>query len=91
MSPQRDKIAFIGATGVEAQIYLMDIDGTNQRQLTTIPISGYNNFELDFCFSPDGAQILYMNNSRLYTINIDGTGLRYVAEAPSEFTFTECD
>jgi len=91
MSPQRDKIAFIGATGVEAQIYLMNRDGTNQRQLTTIPVSGYNNFELDFCFSPDGSRILYMNNSRLYTIQIDGTGLQYIAEAPSGFTFTECD
>lgn len=91
MSPQRDKIAFIGATGTEAQIYLMDRDGTNQRQLTTIPISGYNNFQLNFSFSPDGSKILYMNNSRLYSLNIDGTGLQYVAEAPAGFTFTECD
>ncbi|MEO1628187.1 MAG: hypothetical protein AAFV25_23765 [Bacteroidota bacterium] len=91
MSPNRQRIAYISNEGVEPQIYLMDRDGGNKQQLTTVPVAGFNNLELDYCWSPDGTQILYMNNSRLFRINTDGTGLEVVASAPSGFTFSECD
>ncbi len=91
MNPARDKIAYISNIGIESHIFIMDRDGSNAEQITTLPISGYNNFELDFCWSPDGAKLMYMNNNRLYTINIDGTALSLFAEAPAGHTFTECD
>lgn len=91
MSPNREKIAYISNAGIEPQLYLMNRDGSDQKQLTTLPISGFNNLELDFCWSPDGTELLYMNNSRLFRIRTDGTGLKQLATAPSGFNFTECD
>lgn len=91
MNWQRTKIAFISDAGIEPQIYIMNRDGSDIQQVTTIPISGVNNLELDFCWSPDGTQILYMNNASLYQINIDGSGFNLFADAPPGFYFTECD
>lgn len=91
MSPNRDQIAYISNIGIEPQIYIMNRDGTDPYQLTTISIAGVNNFELDFAWSPNGNQLLYMNNANLYKINKDGSGLTQIAETPSGLTFTECD
>jgi len=91
MNFQRTKIAFISDTGIEPQIYIMNRDGSDVQQVTSIAISGVNNLELDFCWSPDGTQLLYMNNANLYRINIDGSGLTQFAVAPSGFSFVECD
>ncbi len=91
MSPNRDKIAFISNAGIDLHIYVMNRDGSNITQVTTLPISGLNSFELDFSWSPDGTQILYMRNSILNVINTDGTGLSVLTEAPPGTTFVECD
>ena len=91
MNRQRTKIAFISDAGIEPQIYIMNRDGSDIQQVTTVPISGINNLELDFCWSPDGTQLLYMNNANLYRINVDGSGFNLFAEAPPGFYFSECD
>ncbi len=91
MSPLRDKVAYISNQGVEPQLYISNRDGSAAEQLTTISIAGYNNLELDFCWSPDGSQLVYMSNTRLYLINRDGTGLSQIGTAPIGWTFTECD
>ena len=91
MNRQRTKIAFISDAGIEPQIYIMNRDGSDIQQVTTVPISGINKLELDFCWSPDGTQLLYMNNANLYRINLDGSGFNLFAEAPPGFYFTECD
>lgn len=91
MSPNRDKIAFISNLGIDLHIYTMNRDGSDITQVTNLPISGLNSFELDFSWSPDGTQILYMRNSILNVINVDGTGLSVITEAPPGTTFVECD
>ena len=91
MNPNRTQIAYISNIGIEPQIFIMNRDGTDPFQVTTIPIAGINNLELDFAWSPNGTQLLYMNNAYLYKINKDGSGLTQIAEAPSGLTFTECD
>lgn len=91
MNPQRNKIAFISNAGIESHLYTMNRDGSEVQQITAIPISGGNPLELDYCWSPDGAQLLYMNSNKLYAINQDGTGLRLVATAPAGFDYTTCD
>lgn len=91
MNPSRSRIAFISNAGIEPQIYTMKRDGSDIQQVTNIPISGANPLDLDFCWSPDGTRLLYMVDSRLYTINQDGTGLNLFADAPFGFTFAECD
>lgn len=92
MSPDRSKIAFISNIGIDAQIFIMDRDGSDVQQVTTnIPIAGFNNFDLDFAWSPNSTQLLYMHLNRLYRINIDGSGLTLLAQAPPNHTFSECD
>jgi len=91
MNPERTKIAYISNQDIESYIYVMDRDGSNSVKVSPIPIAGFNNLELDFCWSPNGSRIMFMNNAELYTINIDGTGLDLFATAPAGFTFTSCD
>ncbi len=92
ISPNREQIAFLSNKGIDTHIFVMNRDGSNLRQVTTeLPIRGYNNMELDFSWSPDGTQLLYMNNANLFRIRPDGTGLNHVAEAPQGFTFSEVD
>ncbi|MEM6316505.1 MAG: carboxypeptidase regulatory-like domain-containing protein [Bacteroidota bacterium] len=92
ISPDRQKIAFIGNSGIEPHLFVMNRDGSNLRQVTReVSIDGFNNFDLDFAWSPGSDQLLYMNNTMLYAINVNGTGLRAVAQAPDGYTFSEVD
>ena len=92
ISPNREQIAFLSNQGIDTHIFVMNRDGSNLRQATRdLPIRGYNNMEIDFSWSPDGTELLYMNNANLFRIRPDGTGLNHVAEAPQGFTFSEVD
>ena len=91
MNPQRTRIAFISNRDIQPQLYVMNRDGSDVQQVTTVPISGAKLTELDFCWSPDGTRLLYMANSSLYLINVDGTGFARFAQAPVNFTFAEVD
>jgi TolB protein len=91
ISPNRNKIAFIDGQGIDLQIYIMDKDGSNIKKVSSIPISGFSPSELDYTWAPDGNTILYMNNRKLFLVNIDGSNTRTFSDAPSGFTFTEVD
>lgn len=90
-SPNRQQIAFISNVNTELQLYVMNADGTNIRQATTVPIAGLYPTDLSFSWSPDGTQLLYPSNDRLYTVRTDGTGLRVVSQAASGRIFAGCD
>ena len=91
VSPNRRQIAFISNTDTELQLYLMNMDGSNRQQVTSVPIAGLSAADLSFCWSPDGTQLLYPSNDRLYTVRTDGTGLRTVALASSGRIWAGCD
>ncbi|RMG83039.1 MAG: hypothetical protein D6714_10460 [Bacteroidetes bacterium] len=92
MSPDRAKIAFISNVGIEAQLFVMNRDGSDVQQVTSgVSVAGFNNFELDYAWSPNSTQLLYMHLHKLYRINLDGSGLQLVAQAPPNYTFSECD
>ena len=92
ISPDRQKIAFISNRSVEPHLFVMDRDGSNVTQVTKeVPIGGFSNFDLDFAWSPVSSQLLYMNNTKLYRINTDGTALFEIAQAPEGYTFSEVD
>lgn len=55
-----------------------------------IPVDGKDKFQLDFCWSPDGTKILFMNEEKLYRINLDGSGFEVFAELAGE-EFVEVD
>jgi Tol biopolymer transport system component len=91
VSPNRQKIAFISNTDTELQLYLMNLDGSGRQQVTSVPIAGLSAADLSFCWSPDGTQLLYPSNDRLYVVRTDGTGLRAVAQASSGRVWAGCD
>ena len=91
MSPQRDKIAFLSNDGLETHIYIMNRNGTEKEKVTSIPVNGSNSLELDFTWSPNGFELLYMNGNKLYTVNRNGTGTELFAEGPNGFTYVEVD
>jgi TolB protein len=63
------------------EIFVMNADGTNQRQITTLGGANFAPF-----FTPDGKRIIFSSNHKsprsrnfdLYLVNLDGTGLEQV-------------
>jgi Tol biopolymer transport system component len=74
-------VAFAGnseptATPVGRHIYVVKVDRTGQRQLTTGP-----SFDANPSFSPNGKQVVFdrhagSGKTHVFVINVDGTGLR---------------
>ena len=91
VSPNGREIAFISNATTDLHLFVMNRDGTNLRQVTNIPIAGVAPTDLSFCWSPDGTQLLYPANNKLYAIQTNGTGLRVVAQIPAEVFFSGCD
>ncbi len=91
VSPNRQQIAYISNVDTELHLYVMNTDGSNQRRVTTVPLSGLSATDLSFSWSPDGTQLLYPSNNRLYAVRTDGTGLRTVLQASAGRVFAGCD
>lgn len=91
VSPNGQRIAFISNADTDVQLYTMNLDGSNRQRVTTVPISGLSALDLTFCWSPDGTQLLYPANDRLYAIRTDGVGLRTVALASYGRIWAGCD
>ena len=91
VSPNKQLIAYISNVNTNPQLFIMNSDGSNKRQVTTVPIAGLYQTDLSFTWSPDGTQLVYPNNDRLFAIRTDGTGLRVVSQAPSGRIFAGCD
>lgn len=91
-SPQGDKVAFLSFEDFAVHLFMMDPDGANVKKITSgVPVGGYDNFELDFTWTPNGSALLYMYYDRLYRINRDGSGLTQIATAPSGRVWVEVD
>ena len=91
LSPLRDIVAYtLNATG-QYQLYTMNRDGSNQRQITALSVEGYSNAGVGYRWSPDGSQLIYAHYDQLYRINRDGSGLTLLATAPTGRHFRECD
>jgi TolB protein len=91
LSPTRDLIAYSSNASGQFQLYTMNRDGSNQRQITTLAVEGYSNAGIGYRWSPDGSQLIYAHYDQLYRINRDGTGLVLLATAPAGRHFRECD
>lgn len=74
-SPDGSRIAFVSATSGNAEIYVMNADGTNPTRLTTDPqIDG------DPVFTPDGQSIVFHSTrtagrQQVWAMSLEGTGL----------------
>jgi len=91
LSPLRDQMAFLANVGIETHLFTIDRNGDDLTQVTTLPVTAFDNYELDYSWSPDGAEFVYMNQNRLYKINKDGSGLVELAQAAIGWTFVEAD
>lgn len=70
-----NKIAFLRTVGGNSHIFLMNSDGSNEEQVTSIvPVNGFRLDEIDFCWAQNGSKIYYPNFDKLYQINPDGSG-----------------
>ncbi|RSK33983.1 carboxypeptidase regulatory-like domain-containing protein [Hymenobacter metallilatus] len=91
LSPNRDRVAYTSNATGQFQIYTMNRDGSDSRQVTLLPVDGYFNMGIGYRWSPDGSQLIYSSYNKLYRINRDGTGLALLATAPADRHFRECD
>ncbi len=89
-NPKHNKIAFTSSSNVEPQIYIMNPDGSGIFQVTSTGVTGYGNYGIGYSWAPDGYNILYSHNDKLYRIGSDGANLTLIATAPSGRNFREC-
>lgn len=75
VSGENGKIAFVSGRDGNAEIYLMNADGSNPVNLTNHPASDF-----DPNWSPDGRQIVFVSNrdgsNAIYLMNADGSDQR---------------
>jgi TolB protein len=75
------KIAFVGTSGRNSDVYVMNADGSGQRRLTrnaTGPV-----------WSPDGRKIAFASgNGEIYVMNADGSGQRSLTRNQPGFVFS---
>lgn len=71
-------IAFLRTVDGNNQIFTANRDGSNVKQVTTFPVTGFNMKELDFSWNTSGSQLIYPSFDKLYKINKDGSGLTLV-------------
>ncbi|MFQ5900533.1 MAG: TolB family protein [Thermodesulfobacteriota bacterium] len=95
-SPDGKHIVFSSKTGKFQNIWIMDSDGSNRRQLTFDTGKEYLDFipEGDYTtdvspiFTPDGDRVIFASNREtitwdIWSIDIDGTDLRRLTKADS--------
>jgi hypothetical protein len=70
-SPDGKRIAFMSERDGGRAIYIMGADGSEPRRLTELVGFGFAND-----WSPDGQQIAFCSNADIFTVNLDGSGLR---------------
>jgi TolB protein len=81
-SPDGRKLAFVSERDGNAEIYVMNADGSEQENLTRQPSSDSHP-----SWSPDGGKLAFVSrrdgNSEIYVMNADGSGLRNLTRTPS--------
>ena len=85
--PYGNKIAYASHHNLEPHIYTIDKDGANRKKITFMPVSGYFNHGIGFCWSSNGSYLYYPHNDILYRVNNDGTGTTQIANAPEGRNF----
>lgn len=89
---QSKKIAFIGTTNSQNDIYTMNLDGSEVKKITgSVPIAGFNSDYIGFSWNASGNELIYPNFDKLYRINSDGSGLKKIFQTPNGKFISECD
>jgi len=81
-SPDGRKLAFVSERDGNAEIYVMNADGSEQENLTRQPANDSHP-----SWSRDGRKLAFVSrrdgNSEIYVMNADGSGLRNLTRTPS--------
>ena len=88
ISPDGSSVLFASASTGNEDIYLMNLDGSNVRNLTSSPGIDEN----APAWSPDGMQVAFAANpaggqTDIWVMNIDGTGLKRLTDHQSVDTY----
>lgn len=75
----KPRLAFQSYRDGNSEIYVSDGDGSNQSNLTQDPAS-----DLSPRWSPDGARIAFVRDSRIWIVNDDGSGPVQLTFGPNE-------
>lgn len=85
-----NRVAFLSNSGAQTHIFTMNLDGSNVEQVTSaVPVNGFNLDELDFSWTANGDRLVYSNFDRLYSINVNGTGLQQIYQTTDGSFITE--
>jgi Tol biopolymer transport system component len=75
--PTRDQIAFVSNADGDPEIYLVDIDGSNQQKLTD-----NSSTDINPVWSPDGDSLVFVSDRNgkyeLFIMNDDGSGQKKI-------------
>jgi Tol biopolymer transport system component/DNA-binding winged helix-turn-helix (wHTH) protein len=82
-SPDGKQIVFVSLRDGNAELYLMNVDGSDVRRLTNHPA-----WDSHPVFSPDGTTIAFSSdqaaeNSDVYMMNVDGSNVRRLTDWPT--------
>jgi TolB protein len=92
VNPAKTEIAFLSNRYKgENHIYIMNMDGSNMRKVTSSPISSVYSSEISFAWSSNGSKIIFPNYKKLYQVNKDGTDLTQIAHTINGSVFVGCD
>lgn len=84
-------IAFLRTEGGSTHIFTAKPDGSDVFKVTSVPLSGFNNYELDFAWRTNGKELIYANFDKLYRINKDGSGQELIYTTADGSLISECD
>ncbi|MEL4307281.1 carboxypeptidase regulatory-like domain-containing protein [Joostella sp. CR20] len=84
LSDAGDKIAFIRTVSGKNQIFVINADGTNEKQLTTaIPINAIDTEKMGFSWANNDTALLYPSLNKMYRIPITGGSSQLMFSAES--------
>lgn len=92
LSPVLNRVAFTSNRGNNYQIFHMNRDGSDLQLATSVPVTGYHNEGLGYCWSPSGSGFLFSYYDKIQLVNKDGSGLTTVMDtAPAGRNWRELD
>lgn len=87
-----NRVAFTSNRSLDFHIYHAAADGSNLVKVTHLPVTGYHNNGIGYCWGANGNGFLYSRFDKIFYINKDGSGLQAIKDtAPANMNWRELD